>query len=459
MFNPQFAERRFGTGLGPDARLPQSVGDMLAQAQGRDEMAVRYPIRTLEARWSQLYELSQLRKRRRRLRGTDAGEEASKAFSKARRTMRNEAVRDLTHTVLRGARAPSGFRERLVQFWADHFTAAPPQAEFRFMRDSYVESAIRPHVTARFGDMLKAVITNPAMLAYLDQHLSAGPSTKVGKRRGRGLNENLAREVLELHTLGVGGAYDQDDVRQLAELFTGLGFRDRDGFHFKDGWAEPGAEEVLGVRYGNAGRATIEPILAALDDLARHPDTARHLARKLAVHFVADAPSDALIAAMEAAYLDTQGDLSAVYDAMLSHPAAWQRTAANIKQPVEFVWSSLRALGVQDDDLTTLTTGRTQVYLVSPLTVMGQQWRSPLGPDGWPEEDEVWITPQGMAARITWAMNAPAGILSDLPDPRDFVQTALGQQVPADLSFAVGAAEDVASGIGLTLISPAFQRR
>lgn len=459
MFDPQFAERRFGTGLGPDAALAGSTGAVLAALGARDDMAARYPIDPVESIWPTVNDLAVLRRTRRRMMGTDGQKEASAAYSKARRALRETANRNMVNTLLRGARAPIGFRERLAQFWADHFTAAPRQRELRFFRDNFVESTIRPHVGGHFADMLKAAVTNPVMLAYLDQHLSAGPSTRMGKRRGRGLNENLAREVLELHTLGVGGAYAQTDVRQLAELFTGLGYRARDGFVFRDSWAEPGAEKILGRTYGNEGRATVEPIYKALEDLARHPDTATHLARKLAVHFVADTPSDGLVKAMEQAYRDTGGHLAAVYEAMLEHPDAWTHESSNFKQPIEFLWSSLRALGVRDAQLNDLTAGRVQVFLAGPLTVMGQSWRAPLGPDGWPEEDAEWITPQGMAARITWAMRAPSQIMGTLPDPRDFVKTALGDRVPPRLAFAVEGAEDAVSGVGLTLISPAFQRR
>ncbi len=194
-------------------------------------------------------------------------------------------------TFQRAIASRTGFRERLVAFWTDHFTVAANGPVLSALVPDLVENAIRPHVGGRFGDMLEAVTLHPAMLIYLNQVQSAGPNSVAGKRRGKGLNENLAREVLELHTLGVGAGYTQDDVRQLAELLTGLSV-DKSGFTFRSRIAEPGAEVVLGKRYGG-GEASLGDIRAVLADIAVHPDTARHLARKLIVHFVGgEVPED-----------------------------------------------------------------------------------------------------------------------------------------------------------------------
>jgi uncharacterized protein (DUF1800 family) len=293
------------------------------------------------------------------------------------------------------------------------------------------------------------------MILYLDQQRSAGPnSAQAG--HGRGLNENLAREVLELHTLGVGGPYTQTDVRELAELMTGLNFNPDRGFVYRPGMAEPGAETVLGVTFSDA--AAVDTVHAALDMLARHPATVAHLARKLAVHFVADDPDPGLVAALEQTFLATGGELAAVTAVLLDHPAAWVPERAKVLPPLDFLGASLRALSIPADALVALPTPDHNRLLARPLQAMGQPWQTPGGPDGWPEAPSDWITPPFMAARIDWAMRAPSALLSTLPDPRDFAARALGR-VPEQVAFAASAAEDRAAGITLTLSSPAFQRR
>ena len=230
-----------------------------------------------------------------------------------------------------------------------------------------------------------------------------------------------------------------------------------DGFSYRKSRAEPGEKTVLGRTYGTSG-ARLEGIFAALDDLARHPATAMHLARKIAVHFVSDTPDSALIDAMASRYRDTDGDLHAVYAAMLTHPSAWDFAQRNVKSPIDFVGSTLRALDVAPRQIQNAKPGRILNNLMMPLALMGQEYGSAPGPDGWPEADPQWITPQRLAARLQWAMGVPHLMRRVLPDPRDFVDIALGQDVPEEVRFAANAAEDRAEGVGLVLASPAFQR-
>jgi uncharacterized protein (DUF1800 family) len=308
---------------------------------------------------------------------------------------------------------------------------------------------------------LVAVVTHPLMLHYLDQNTSAGPNSRAAARARRtsGLNENLAREVLELHTLGVNGPYTQNDVRELAALFTGLSYTAEDGFVFRKPYAEPGAETVLGQSYG--GKAPrLDDITAALHDIARHPATAQHIAQKLAVHFVADTPDPALVQALARRYGETGGDLSAVYTALLDHPAAWAPERVNVKPPVDFIGSAWRALAVDPEVVEGLSLRDLRRTLILPLRDMGQPWQAPDGPDGWPEEDSFWITPQGLSARLRWAVSAPPVLCDPLPEPSAFAPVALGQgAVPDPVEFATRAAETPAEAIGLVLASPAFQRR
>ena len=364
------------------------------------------------------------------------------------------ALRGAKAILARAVGSDDPYRERLVAFWADHFTVTARNRMERPLPSILIDEAIRPHVDGAFTDMLPAVTTHPAMLIYLNQEASFGPGSPKGKRQKKGLNENLARELLELHTLGVDAAYSQVDVRELAELLTGLTVSANKGFDFDKNRAEPGAETVLGARYDGKG---IAPILQVLQDLAARPETARHLAGKLAVHFVADAPDPALVQDLTAIYRDSDGDLRQLSAGLAAHPLAGTGTKA--RQPLEFLVAGLRALGVGPDVILGLEQRAFRRLILQPLEAMGQPFQRAPGPDGWPETEVDWITPQGLAARISWAMQAPERLVRPLPDPRAFVTTALGARAGDQLVWAVNAAESARDGVGLVLASPAFNRR
>ena len=431
---------------------------MLTALRAPDAMAKRFPIEAFDTFRARMIERARLGDIRRENRGSPESRAAVKAIRKLNQVARMDASQWLGQTLMRRTWTTNGLRERLAQFWGDHFTARGKTGVIRRATSPYIEEAIRPHLTGRFEDLLIAAVTHPLMLHYLDQMNSVGPNSTVAGRRKKnaGLNENLAREVLELHTLGVDGPYSQNDVRQLAELFTGLTFQVQNGFKFNKHFAEPGPETVLGTEYGQ-DPARLRDIHRALRDIARHPATARHIAGKLAVHFVSDTPPEALVEALTQRYRETGGDLMQVYEALLNHPDAWG-PLVNIKQPIDFLGSSCRALGVEPELMATLDERALQLNIIQPMGLMGQIWERPEGPDGWPEEDTQWITPQGVAARLQWAVAIPQVLRPDLPDPREFVQTALGPLVSPATSFAAKAAESRADGIGLILASPAFQR-
>jgi uncharacterized protein (DUF1800 family) len=456
-FDTRLAEIRFGTGLSPRVAAPGDASQMLERLAGPDQAALNFPVRGFDAHLSLIAAYTQTRRGMRDLKGPAKTEKRDEM-----RLMRKDATRagleEFRMVLARGVSTQDGFRERLVSFWADHFTAVPDGGLTAPSILGYQEDAIRPYVTGRFADLLKAAVTHPLMLVYLDQDRSTGPGSRAGRNGKRGLNENLAREVLELHTLGVDGPYSQADVRQLAELFTGMSVRLSDGFVFKSRMAEPGAETVLGKTYGGDG-ASVDAIFAALDDLALHPATARHLAGKLAAHFVADVPAPKLVDHVAGAYLRSDGDLIATYGALLEHPFAWMPDRTKARQPYDFLVAALRALAVPNDQLTGLRPGLVRRAFLRPMTAMGQTFSRPPGPDGWPEAAAHWITPQGLAARIEWSMKAPEALLPALPDPREFVEHALGGLAGADLQFAVSAAETRADGVAMVLISPEFQRR
>ncbi|AGI73353.1 hypothetical protein DUF1800 [Octadecabacter arcticus 238] len=457
-FDPTIAAIRFGMGLPPTIAPPASVDDMLTRLAGSDEIGAAIPIPTFSIAQPSPEDFRIATRARNAVRGTDA-EAAAEDVRDALRSDSREAVAEhMKASIARAVYTHDGFRERLALFCADHFTVRATAAIRRHLVSPYIEEAIRPHVAGRFADMLVAVVGSPMMIVYLDQNRSMGPNSRSALRRDGGLNENLAREVLELHTLGVGGAYTQDDVRQFAELLTGVTANAQRGGFFQENRAEPGSETVLGVTYGG-DEDSLDHVNAALRDIAMHPDTARHLAQKLAVHFIGPDPENALVVAMAARYLATDGTLFAMYEVLLADEAAWSPVAKKVKQPFEFIASSMRALGVPQAAILAASLQQVRRWGLRPLGVMGQTWQNPVGPDGWPEDDENWITPQGMAGRITWSMQAPQEMLETLPDPSDFVYRALGPNPPEAVIFAANAAETVKDGIGIVLASAAFQRR
>ena len=449
----EIAAFRFGYGLPAG---PADAAGLMAALTGPDHAAARWPAYGL----AEVIEVMQAQREARRMKRDGPGENARKKAQrrgvKAGKALQQKAVQAAVARAVGG----DGFRERLVRFWADHFTVVPKsRADFAWP-SAMEEEAIRPHLTGRFGDMLVAAITHPAMLIYLDQAAAQGPNSPRGIGKGKGLNENLAREVLELHTLGVGASYGQEDVRQLAELFNGLTVTVDRGFAFDAARAEPGAETVLGTDYGSAGPAAdLTPVLAALHDLAQRPETARHVAGKLAVHFVADSPDPALVAAMAAEWQATGGDLAAVLAAMLAHPAAWAPEAAKARQPFDFIVAALRALGLTGDAITAMPAKEFLPLIQTPMATMGQPWQGAPGPDGWPEAAADWITPQGMAARIDWALQMPGQLVPALPEAADLAALALGSRVSGPLGFAIGAAENRPEALALIFAAPEFNRR
>lgn len=458
--DPDIAAIRFGLGLGPLAEWDVQPEDMLLRLVGPDEAAARWPIPRFADAKPSLAEQFQLTLDMNAAR--DAGDEDRQAEIKARRQTYAEDISSLywesfRNTLARATLSRDGFRERLVEFWANHFTVRSENSRTRHLVTPFVEEAIRSRLTGRFADMLWAVTIHPMMLLYLDQVSSIGPNSRVGRGSGRGLNENLARELLELHTIGPDGPYDQTDVRELAELLTGLSFRADRGFYFEQLRVEPGAETVLGEDY--PATADLENILSVIMDLAHHPATARNVSRKLAGYFVSDTPPQDLVDAMAKRFKETGGDLLAVYEVMLGHPQAWEAPRQKVKTPFGFVASALRGLGLEEGFFEAVPRSVLRTGFERQLSVMGQDWQRPVGPDGFGTLAHEWVTPQGMAGRINWAMTVPQRLVETLPDPRDFVVAALGRNVPETVRFAARAAETRPEGVGLVLASAAFQRR
>jgi uncharacterized protein (DUF1800 family) len=340
-----------------------------------------------------------------------------------------------------------GFVERLVWFWSNHFCVS---LDTSVMAGGYEREAIRPHVLGRFTDMLLAAESHPAMLIYLNDAQSIGPDSVAGINRGKGLNENFAREILELHTLGVRTGYAQADVISFAKALTGWTLRpvvfDPDiggGFVFIPRAHEPGAETVLGKTYPDSGVGQGRAILA---DLARHPATATHIATKLAIHFVADDPPPALVDRLAQRFRDTDGDLKEVSKALVAAPEAWSPQQAKIKRPGEWVVAALRATGLAGD---IRRVAGAQTLLGEPI------WRPP-APKGFPDDNAAWL--DGLAERLLIA-NAIGERLGSSLDPMAVADTALGPLASAETRQAVARAESRPQGVTLALMAPEFLRR
>ncbi len=369
-------------------------------------------------------------------------EKTPEAIAAARALYRGETIRLLDHAVA----SQTPFRERLVWFWANHFTISARMPGCAPLVGAYVAEAIRPHVTGRFADMLRAVMRHPAMLIYLDNAQSIGPASQAGQVSRRGLNENLARECLELHTISPAGGYTQADVTALARLLTGWSVRVQQeprGFLFRPRAHEPGGATVMGQRFadGEAGGLT------ALDFLATHPATYRHLATKLARHFVADSPPPEAVRRIESVLRDTDGDLGAASRAIIELPQAWE-PAGKLRSPLDFVLASLRALSLGPDrrpDLISVMAGLGQIPFNAPL------------PNGWPDTASGWTGPEALLRRVD-AAYALAGRAPDA-DPLAIAESTLGPLLGAATLDRLRGAPSRREALALLLASPEFQRR
>jgi uncharacterized protein (DUF1800 family) len=366
------------------------------------------------------------------------------------KTFRAEALARLQRAVI----ADCGFVERLVVFWSNHFCiSANKGGPARMWAGSFEREAIRPHVLGRFSDMLKAVEQHPAMLFFLDNQQSLGPDSRAGKNRNRGLNENLAREILELHTLGVGGGYSQDDVTSLANVITGWTYAGRLGqlgapgaFVFNANAHQPGAQRVMGKIYDASDVAQGEAVLA---DLARHPSTAKFIAAKFARHFVADDPPPALVARLADVFARTDGDLKALATALVDSDDAWKAPLSKMRSPYEFLVASGRLLAQIPND-----PGR---YLTA-LNTLGQPLWSPAGPNGFPDSNAAWAAPEGMKLRLDISAQM-ASRLADGVDPRDLLELVAADAASSETRKTIERAESRQQALALLLMSPEFQRR
>ncbi|THD76249.1 MAG: DUF1800 family protein [Phenylobacterium sp.] len=405
--------------------------------------------------------------------GQPATPEVRDPVKDAQRLLRDDTQGDFLARVQLATATDAAFRERWTLFWTNHFTVAAKNIQTAVVVGPYESEAIRPHVFGRFVQLLGAVETHPAMMIYLDQVQSVGPNSPmvqranmparggfgarlqpaVQRRGNLGLNENLAREIMELHTVGVNGGYSQADVTEFARAMTGLsigGFRGAEAqvgeTVFRDAAHEPGRRTVMGVRYDQMGK---EQAAAILTDLAAKPQTARFICTKLARHFVADDPPPALVARLEKAWMSTGGDLGHVAEVLVDSPEAWAVPAQKFKTPYDFIVSSYRAAGTQPQAF-----GQ-----VGPiLTALGQKPFDPGSPKGFPDDVASWSAPDNIVKRMQFAQGF-AGQAVQGRDPKTLAADALGERLTPATAIAIARAESRPEGFALLLMSPEFQRR
>jgi uncharacterized protein (DUF1800 family) len=402
----------------------------------------------------------------------NAGKAARQAANKAVRMESRDTYRAAVNARVASAlTTPAPFVERLVHFWANHFAVSVDKGPVAPFAGAFEAEAIRPHVLGRFEDMLVAVERHPAMQLFLDQTRSVGPDSVAAMRaaqrnpdRKPGLNENLAREIMELHTLGVRSGYTQDDVTEFARAMTGWSIAAGQGqrprpqpdnappgaFVFRPQLHEPGTRVVMGRRYDQPGEGQT---LAVLHDLSSAPATATHIATKLARHFVADNPPPDVVDQLATAFMRSRGDLPTVYRALIASDAAWSPAAVKFKSPWEWAISSLRGLGLRDPN-----DGARAVQMAPVFTQLGQQVWRPGSPAGYDDIAASWVAPDALVRRVEIAQRFAARV-GDRLDARSLGQTLMAGSLSEPTQTAVSRAESASTALALLLVSPDFQRR
>jgi uncharacterized protein (DUF1800 family) len=481
MLPSTIALNRFGLGGRPDDQPPSDPKRWLLQQldrfEPRPQALAEVPPRAqvIDQLGQYLAEQQMVARARRQAvpaampTGAAAMPQADPQANAAKRYFRQAIQQD--YLVMNSARLDSAlttsspFVERLVHFWANHFAVSIDKLPVIGLAGLLEFEAIRPHVLGRFSDMLLAVEQHPAMLVFLDQAQSIGPESQAGMfaaMRGRkqlGLNENLAREIMELHTLGVRTGYSQADVTEFARALTGwtvsglgrgpaarLIGGSPGQFQFAALLHEPGARRIMGKRYDEEGEAQARAVLL---DLAASPATAKHIATKLARHFAGDDPPPALVERLSKAYLASGGDLPTVYRTLIESPEPWAPKPLKFKNPWEWTVSALRAVGSNELD---------PKMAAGVLRQLGQPTWQPGSPAGWDDIAASWAGPDALVRRVEVAQRIGAKAASTI-DARSLAEKLFPQSLSDATRTAIARAESPADGLALLLVSPEFVRR
>ena len=446
------AQKRFGLGPIPDGW--QAIGRdgrsaVLSQIDG-------YRYVDESGLLSSADILQQLRERQKDVKAARAANASESAANKEVFKEKNEFVRTQfeNEAAYRQQAAISSDRpliERLTDFWAGHFCISCSKGEnVRVIAGAYEREAIRPHVAGRFRDMLGAVMHHPAMLAYLDNQVSFGPNSKAGQRQKKGLNENLGRELMELHTVGVKAGYSQADVTNAARIITGWGIAgDKEptpgAFQFQPNRHEPGTFTVMGRSFAESGEAQGE---ALLDMLAAHPATADHIAGKLVRHFVGDKAPPALVQTVVKRFRETDGDLGQTVAALVKAPEAWDTAPSKVIPPYDMAICCERMLALQTEPK----------KIVNFARVLGQPLWTPRSPNGFPDNDLAWAAPNALVKRFDYALQL-AGQAKSPPEPMELADALFGPALHADLKTALKRAASRNEALATLIMSPDIQVR
>ena len=458
------AANRFGLGARP-GQLELISGDPRGWLNEQIAGPTKWPeeFRSLPDSASVLIEVQDARELRRMSRKTEAEDEpAPEIIEKYGAIVRRHYLRQVTTRLQLAASTDYPFHERLVNFWSNHFAVSADKQPLAAVAGLFENEAIRPNLGGSFAELLVAAVSHPAMVMYLDNQRSIGPGSPAARRARRrseqqvGLNENLAREILELHTLGVQGGYGQEDVAAFARVLTGWSVgggrgRTREGepgrFEFRDIIHEPGKQAVLGKKYAQPGQ---QQGIAVLLDLAAHPSTATFIASKLARHFIADTPPERAVQAIASIFRDTGGHLPSVHQALVNQTSAWEQPLAKYKTPFDFVVSTYRAfMRIPDDSR----------LIAGSLELMGQAMFRPGSPAGWPDTAAQWGGADALYKRIEWADTASRRIRPETTNPAALARDVLGANLGERTRRTIGNAESAQQGTTLFLVSPEFQRR
>ena len=481
MLSTTIALNRFGLGARPGDQLPGDpkrwLGQQLDRFEPRPPALAQVPSRSqVVAQLADYLAAQQMAARAKRQlqtasmpTGSAQPQQADPQADATKRYFR-QSIRD-DYLTMNAARLDSAlttdtpFVERLVNFWANHFAVSVDKLPVIGLAGLLEFEAIRPHVLGRFSDMLLAVEQHPAMLLYLDQAQSIGPDSMAGERiamRGgkqRGLNENLAREIMELHTLGVRTGYTQADVTEFARALTGwtvsglgrgpasrlIGGTPGE-FQFAEMLHEPGTRTIVGKKYSQDGEAQARAVLL---DLAANSATAKHLSTKLARHFAGDDPPTALIDRLSKAYLSSGGDLPTVYRTLIESPETWAPQPLKFKTPWEWSVSALRAVG---------TSKMEPMMAANVLRQLGQPTWQPGSPAGWDDIAASWAGPDALVRRVEVAQRIGDKAASTI-DARSLAEKLFPQSLSVTTRTAIARAESPAEGLALLLVSPEFVRR
>lgn len=418
-----------------DTSLPDSNNILIAHSQYQQQKK----------------ESKNLNKQQNKTQLNDAQSSGTVSENKMLKNTARDALRSLSvDTLLQAIHSSHSVSWRLLDFFSNHFSVTANGRLMAGLAGTLEREAIAPHLLGSFEDMLLAVEQHPAMLIYLNNEKSFGPNSKIAKKRKKGLNENLAREILELHTLGVNGGYNQTDVIELAKSITGWSVKNyrkegSTGFIFRSTGHEPGSRTLLGRNYSQQG---LEQGQAILRDLAMHPSTIKHLCLKLAHHFVSENPSEILLSKMEATWLRTQGNIKHVMFSLFDAEEAWLVSAQKFKTPRDFVISSYRAVAPKKIN---------NRALLNSLISLGQKPFSAGSPAGFSDDTYDWLGASALMARVDWSTMAAAYLKK--PNSEKIMAVALGSSVSQHTYQTVMRAESRQQAMTLLLMSPEFQRR